>query len=201
MDPQGLPDFFRNFQNIFGMGMMGFGVLMTLCTALPFVAIAVFLFYRARKAGGEAQASQTWPSVIGTVVSAVVETSASSDGHGGSSTHHTPCVAYEYEVLGHRYRSDRLSFGASMNVGGYAGAQAVVDRYVPGNQVRVYYNPNQPGEAVLERTAPANSVLRWVGIFILVMLAIIVCVTLIGVALPLFFVNNLLNNLMNNLPR
>jgi hypothetical protein len=95
-------------------------------------------------------------------------------------------------VQGHRYRSDRFAFGGLMTSGGYAGAQAVVDRYVPGNQIRVYYNPNQPGEAVLERAAPASKVLNWVAIFILVILGVTMCVTLAATVLPVVLLNNLI---------
>jgi hypothetical protein len=192
MPPQDPTEFFRNFQTIFGVGMVGFGVLMTICTGLPFVAIAAFLFYRSRRANQQADASQYWPSVLGTVVSSAVEISRSSDGDGGTSTHHHPRITYAYDVQGHHYRSDSLSFGAGLTVGGQAGAQVIVDRYVPGNQVRVYYNPNQPGEAVLERASPASKLLNWVAIFILVILGVTTCVTLVATVLPVVLLNYLL---------
>jgi hypothetical protein len=192
MQPQDLNEFLRNFQTIFGASMVGFGVLMTICTGLPFIAIAAFLFYSSRRARQQADNSLTWPSVIGSVVSSAVETRRSTDSDGHTSTSHYPRITYEYDVQGHRYRSDRFAFGGLVSSGGYAGAQAVVDRYVPGNQIRVYYNPQQPSEAVLERAAPTSKVLNWVAVFILVILGVTMCSVLAATILPVVLLNNLI---------
>ena len=166
------------------------------CTTLPFLAIAAFLFYRVRKSGGQTQASQTWPSVMGRVVTSNIEISHSHDSDGGSSTAYTPRIVYEYEVLGHRYHGDRVNFGATLGYGNANTAQAVVDRYVPGNNIRVYYDPNNPGEAVLERTAGSSSkILVWVGIFILAIVLCTTAITIIAVILPLVGVNEIFKNL------
>jgi hypothetical protein len=161
------------------------------CTVIPFLAIAVFLIYRARRSSGQAQSSQTWPSVIGTVVSSNTEARQSHDSD-GTHTSFYPMVMYEYEVLGHRYRSDQVNFGGKLGYGNSNTAQVVVDRYIPGNNIRVYYNPNNPGEAVLERTAGTSSrILVWVAIFIIAILLCGLCITLIAVVVPLVGINEI----------
>ena len=125
-----------------------------------------------------------------------VEISRSHDSDGGTSTSYYPRVTYEYEVLGHRYRGDRVNFGSAIGYGEPNTAQAVVDRYLPGNNIRVYYNPNNPGEAVLERTAGSSSrILIWVGIFIL---AILLCTTIVSVAafvIPMVGINEIFKSI------
>lgn len=75
----------------------------SVCTTIPFVAVAGFLFYNARKSKGQADASQNWPSVLGTIISSRLDSRRTSDSDGGYSTSYYPTILYEYEVLGHRY--------------------------------------------------------------------------------------------------
>lgn len=83
-----------------------------------------------------------------------------------------------------------------MGSGVASSMQAVVDRYVPGNQIRVYYNPNNPGEAVLERSAGSSSkILTWVAIFILVFVVGTVCVVVVATVIPFLAMGNILNNI------
>lgn len=160
-----------DFSQLFG-GMAGLGIIITVCTILPFLAIAGFLIFNARRTTAQAQASQSWPSVMGTVASSSVEVSTSSDSEGGTSTSYYPAVTYAYDVLGHRYSSDRVAFGFRVGSGNRAQAQAVADRYIAGNQIRVYYNPNNPGEAVLERTSQSSNTAKWIAILIIAILCI-----------------------------
>ena len=67
-----------------------------------------------------------------------------------------PVVQYSYQVGGQAYQSYKLAPGPE--VGG-TGAGKVVARYPAGAQVMVFYNPQNPSEAVLERKAPAQCVM------------------------------------------
>ncbi len=167
-----------DFSQLFG-GMAGMGILIAFCTIVPFLAIAVFFIFNARRTKAQAQASQTWPSVMGTVAASSVETSHSTDSDGHSSTSYYPAVTYQYEVLGHSYSSDRVSFGFRVGSGSRTQAQAVADRYIAGNQIRVYYNPNNPGEAVLERTSQSSNIAKWIAILIIAILCITTAMILV----------------------
>jgi hypothetical protein len=65
------------------------------------------------------------------------------------------------------------------DVGG-SGARKVVERYPAGAQVMVYYSPEKPSEALLERSTPGFIKLFWI---ILIVLDIFLC----GLGAVLFF--------------
>lgn len=104
-----------------------------------------------------ARAMQRWPSVPGVVSQAVVEKFV--DNHGGpedpSQTHYRAAVAYDYIVAGREYRARRVAL-AQVSASWRAPAEAKVARYPHGRAVTVYYDPEKPSEAILEReSAPA----------------------------------------------
>ena len=100
----------------------------------------------------------TWPSTMGTVVNSFLEQRSDSEG-----TTNYPVVQYSYQVAGQTYQSSKRAPG--MEVGG-TGAGKVIARYPVGAQVMVFYDPQKPSDAVLERNAPAQW-LMWLllGVF------------------------------------
>jgi hypothetical protein len=89
-----------------------------------------------------------WPSAMGTVGSSGIDRRSSGDGYTDY-----PSVQYSYQVNGQPYQGTKIAPG--MEVGG-TGAGKVVARYTAGAQVMVFYNPQNPSDAVLERKAPAQ---------------------------------------------
>jgi hypothetical protein len=71
-------------------------------------------------------------------------------------------------VSGQAYQSSKLAPGP--DVGG-SGAGKVVARYPAGAQVMVFYNPQNPSDAVLERKAPA----QWIMWLILIIFDLMLC--------------------------
>lgn len=120
---------------------------------------AVFLgilFFMRRKAAAVSQ----WPSTIGTVSLSTLQRRRSSNNRGFVSY---PVVQYSYQVGGQTYQGQKIAPGPE--VGG-SGASAVIARYPIGAQVTVYYDPQNPADAVLEQKAPAQWILWLVlGIF------------------------------------
>jgi Protein of unknown function (DUF3592) len=165
-----------NLNDLFS-NMGGTMVFTMAATIVPFVLIAVGLLIWALRGRGKAKGAQNWPYAMGTVLHANVEARRSSNGRGGTSTSYYPVVVYEYEVLGHRYHSSKLNF-AAIGYGMSSMAEAKAAPYLPGNRVTVYYDPNEPGNAVLERNAPGSSVLLWVVLLIIVILTFTVAVML-----------------------
>ncbi|NUO64728.1 MAG: DUF3592 domain-containing protein [Gemmatimonadaceae bacterium] len=94
-----------------------------------------------------------WPSVRGRVTgsSLVADRIPMED---GSRAYH-PQVSYEYVVAGREYRGERRSL---INVGGSGlargVAQRVLARYPLGSEVVVFYDPQDPSAAILERPDP-----------------------------------------------
>ena len=145
------------------VGIIGF-VLLILNT----VFLAIIFFMRRRMA----TVSQ-WPSTMGTVNASHLERRHS--GSGSGSTNY-PVVQYSYQVNGQAYQSAKLAPGP--DVGG-TGAGKLVERYPAGAQVMVFYNPQNPSDAVLEKKAPA----QWLIWLILVILDVTLC----GVAIAFAF--------------
>jgi hypothetical protein len=77
-------------------------------------------------------------------------------------------VTYTYQVAGQQYQSQRIYFGSE--VGGSA-MTGVVKKYPVGAQVPVYYNPENPADAVLEQSSPASKVLILVGVILIAVAA------------------------------
>jgi len=124
--------------------LLAVGIIGVVLVILNVVFLAILFFMRRRMA----TVSQ-WPATLGTVHTSHLEQRHSSD----SGYTNYPVVGYSYQVSGQAYQSTKLAPGPE--VGG-TGAGKVVARYPAGAQVMVFYNPQNPSEAVLERKAPAQ---------------------------------------------
>jgi len=123
-----------------------------------FIFDAIFLgiiFSTGRKV---AQASR-WPSTAGTVMMSMIQWRAS--GNSSTSGANYPVVMYSYQAMGQAYQGNKIAPGPE--VGGM-GAQKVVARYPMGTQVMVYYNPQNPSEALLERSTPSIVKVLWISL-------------------------------------
>jgi hypothetical protein len=86
-------------------------------------------------------------------------------------------VTYTYQVLGREYQSNAITPG--FDVGG-TGAEKITGKYPEGRQVRVYYDPQYPSRAVLERGTPGYVKWLWLA---MILLDVFVC----GVAVILAY--------------
>jgi len=125
--------------SILVIGIIGFVLII-----LNAIFLGVIYFMR-RKMSAVSQ----WPSTMGTVMMSTIEQRSSTE----SGYTDYPVVQYSYQVGGQAFQSYKLAPGPE--VGG-TGARKVVDRYPSGAQVMVFYNPENPSDAVLERKAPAQ---------------------------------------------
>ena len=126
---------------------------------LNVIFLGIIFFMRKRMA----TVSQ-WPATMGTVHASSLERRSSSEG--GYTNY--PVVQYSYQVGGQAYQGMKIAPGPE--VGG-TGAGKVVERYPAGAQVMVFYNPQNPSDAVLERKAPA----QWILWLILIIFDIALC--------------------------
>ncbi len=114
----------------------------------PFAIIGLIFTRKAKEAREAVQASQSWMPTTGKVLKSRVEVS------GGDYTHVKPRVIYEYDVNGQTYQNDIIKASDRILViqtRGSREAYDTVDRYPEGAVVTVYYNPQNPSQAVLER--------------------------------------------------
>jgi hypothetical protein len=143
-----------NTELLLTVGIIGFVLLI-----LNVIFLTIIFFMRRKMA-----AVSQWPSTMGTVMMSRIEQRSSSEG--GYTDY--PVVQYSYQLGGQAYQSYKLAPGPE--VGG-TGAGKVVARYPAGAQVMVFYNPQNPSEAVLERKAPA----QWLMWLILAIFDCVLC--------------------------
>lgn len=114
---------------------------------LPLVLLlaGILLTTLAFRVDRDARASRDWPSTSGTIESAAVAMRS----EGNERKQFAARIRYAYAVDGRSFSGERVSFesGPSANRGL---AEAIVARYAPGSNVRVFYDPLQPERAVLE---------------------------------------------------
>lgn len=106
----------------------------------------------------EVRAASRWPSTQGEIISS--KSSAKT-----VTTHHATYdenedkvekrnfarITYRYTVNGKQFTCDRLSVGEDL---GNDDVRGKLERYPKGRMVEVFYNPEKPGKAVLERGLP-----------------------------------------------
>jgi hypothetical protein len=101
----------------------------------------------------------SWPSTMGTVTYSSIEWRRGSEGQSVA----YPVVQYAYKVMGQMFEGRKVMPGPET---GGTGAHKVVERYPAGAQVMVYYDPNNPSDAVLERSMPGFIKWLWVALIV-----------------------------------
>jgi hypothetical protein len=87
--------------------------------------------------------AQNYATTTGVVTHSEVERHA-----GGKNTTYSPNIKYTYTVAGKAYSGDRYRFGTGSS--NDSSARRIVDEHPVGKQVPVYYNPDDPAEALLQ---------------------------------------------------
>jgi hypothetical protein len=174
------------------MAAVSLSLIITVCIggtiALIGVGLLVFGWSQSRKGN----VTKNWSTTTGTILSADLSQQSRRNQQGYHDVTYTPNVEYTYEVNGQTYRSDTISSGWTVSYS--AGmAQNKTNQYQPGSKVNVYYNPDNPADAVLETKSTSGNVFMIAGGAILALsLAISCCV--MGSSL---FTNGLMNQIMN----
>jgi hypothetical protein len=105
-----------------------------------------------------------WPQVTGTVAQSEIEVD---DGYRAS-------VTYEYTVNGVGYSSSSVQFDGRTEYLRKSSAEAFLSQYPARSHVTVYYDPENPAEAVLNRTSPAGLQYIVCGIVLLVVMVLVI---------------------------
>lgn len=134
-------------------GLMTLGILGFVFIVVNAVFLGILYFTR-RKMDAVAK----WSYVMGTVRTSTTEYRSSGDDGGAN----YPVVHYSYQVGGQPYEGYRIAPGGE--VGGI-GAAKVAARYPVGAHVQVFYNPQNPSEAYLEKKAHSQIVL-WIVLIV-----------------------------------
>jgi hypothetical protein len=165
----------------FGNIMGSMGTIISLTVAIPMLIVALVFMYLAMRAGGRARASRKWNTTTGRVIASSLEPRRSHSSTGGYSTSYYPQVMYEYEVNGQKYLNNRLNFGRDVGSGFTGIAQQWIAKYPVGAMIEVHYDPNDPAQAVLERTGGASSKIFWVVAIIILLITAVSVAFAVGV--------------------
>lgn len=120
------------------------------------VLVGLVLRYGLRLTGRIA-AARTWPSAEATITRSEVRPI----GKGSFG----PGIVYRYSVGGRAFDGFRLHFGARS--GNHAFAKQIVDAHPVGMETRAFYDPENPGFAVLKAEGDPKAYVRGAGLLAL----------------------------------
>lgn len=112
------------------------------------IAGAIMLVVGARNIQG-AWESENWPHVQGKISESEVRSHTSRNSNGRTSTSYSVELKYTYTVDDEEYIGDRLRFG-EMNSNKRRDANAKAKTFAAGKKIKVFYDPEEPQESVLE---------------------------------------------------
>ena len=115
--------------------VLGLFVLILSGTLLAFDGYVGWSVYRQIRA-------QNYPTTKGVITHSEVT------GHGGRHSNYSPSLQYKYAVAGKTYSGNRYRFGDVYAVEGKA--HQIIAEHPVGKQVQVYYNPDDPADALLQ---------------------------------------------------
>ena len=118
---------------------------------LIFVIIGFVLLFIYFRNLAQVRASQTWSTAQGTVIQSWVRKSNSTDSDGSTSSSYHPEIHYLYQIKGDEHQGNKIAFGPRVG-GSRSRAKKIVEKYPTGANVTVYYQPDKPANAVLERS-------------------------------------------------
>ena len=160
---------------------LDFGLL---CGGFFFVitfAIAIYLLVQSSRSKKKAGESQNWPAAPGTITVSEVRESRTTDQDDNIQVSYYPYVEYTYFAGGQVQTSKMISFGGTQGFNRPQPAQEVLQKYPLNGSVMVYYNPQKPQEAVLEKVAGSGAkTARTIGIIVLIISLLILIPLLIG---------------------
>ncbi len=109
----------------------------------------------------------SWPSTTGHVEISEVQFKGSHGANTNTFVSYLPVIEYIYAVMGTQYRGKRIAFGLDFTVT-RSNAAKIIARYPAGVETAVFYNPQNPGEAVLEqKMGNTNGTLVMIFVFLL----------------------------------
>ena len=93
-----------------------------------------------------ADSSKNWPLATGLIKHSEVVYQKNDDSESGT---YKAVVLYEYTVSGNKFSNDLVAYGENGSCD-ISHQNSIVNRYREGEEVNVYYSPQDPQESVLE---------------------------------------------------
>ncbi len=124
--------------------LLGFTIVWCLLTGLA----AFFLLYQGWRV---LDAAHHFSRGEGMVLTSEVRVQS-----GGDSATYSPAIRYRYRVDDHDYENDRYDFGGGGSSEDLEWSRSVVASHPPGSRIGIWYDPRDPGSAVIERSWPRS---------------------------------------------
>lgn len=128
---------------------MGFQELLIYILPLIVLLVGFYLTVSSLLKISRGQKSKGWLQTSGEVQSSKLKVHRGTNSDGVGTDSYYAQVVYKYTVNGIQYRSDRVFFGQDASTSKVSAKRRVAE-YAPGNQVKVYYDPENPKVSVLE---------------------------------------------------
>ena len=141
---------------VFLLALAGAGLLIALALGV--------VVWRVRRLKRAVEAAKRWPTASGRVVGTQIDVRSFSRG-----ISYGAIIAYEYDIAGVRYRSNRYSLSGPHYFSFEGRTKRLLARFPAGTPVTVHYDPAKPGEGVIALIAPAVFTMWFVFWFVLVL--------------------------------
>jgi hypothetical protein len=123
------------------------------------VCVGIYLIYLGRKRLEKSKNSKTWFSTIGNVISSNLEEHSGSN---GSRTYGVD-IKFKYQVNGKEYNSNKFNFAYLMTNNKQKHLD-IVTRHQPNTKIKIFYDPANPEDAVIEQgSAPGAKLFIVIG--------------------------------------
>jgi hypothetical protein len=119
-------------------------IILVVFLLLDMPLIFGLLYYLAQR---RARAAENWIMTLGEIVTSEIQERKTSRNKRTTVAH----IVYQYEVMNQTYRSDRLNFKLGRTTGFTSLLEEQIAQYPMGKRVEVYYNPDDPSDAVLDK--------------------------------------------------
>lgn len=131
-------------------------------------------FYLGKPILDHAKASESWPTTEGTIIESELDRKRDK-----KSTTYTASVVFRYQVAGEKFEGDEIWFG-QYSSSNRSEMQKLVNEYPVGQDVKVYYSPDDPSTAVLKPGAFTSSYMVYgIGMVFLVIGCLLALIPLI----------------------
>jgi|SRR5581483_2857739 hypothetical protein len=160
------------------LAFLQFALLLVGMSALIVMFVILLL---AMIQGAPVQRARKWWSADGVIVTSYISAERDEENVKSTKIFYVPNVSYTYFVQGKQQLATRLHFGARQKRTQRDAAEKDLAPYPVGARVTVYYNPDNPQDAVLQIAAPAA---RRLGFSALGALAACVVACVVAFLLP-----------------
>lgn len=150
------------------------GLLGASCIIVLFFFAGMYMFYQYFQEKEAAEESARWSTTQGEITKSDLRREASIE---STNSLYYPDVEYKYEFLDTEYIGQRISFGGETGYSMRSKTEEILEKYPVGQSMTVYYDPNEPEEAVLERNmGTGGKLFMWLGLAFVIFSLCFLCV-------------------------